>query len=96
MEVNKALVDKIAALSKLKFNEEETLAIQADLDRMIAFVNQLNELDTDHVEPLIYVNDSVNVLREDQVIQTITREEALSNVPVKDSDYIKVPKVLKK
>lgn len=96
MEVNKALVDRIAKLAKLKFNDNETAAIQADLKRMISFVNQLNELNTDHVEPLIYVNESVNVLREDEVVFLLSKEDALSNVPVKDSDYIKVPKMIQK
>jgi len=96
MEVNKQLVDKIATLSKLSFDEESKEAIRQDLERMIGFVDKLNEVNTDGIEPLIYIGDEVNVLREDVVKQTITKEQALSNAPTKDSDYIKVPKVLKK
>lgn len=96
MEVNKQLVDRIANLSKLEFDETTKEAIRQDLERMIGFVDKLNEVNTDNVEPLIYVNDEVNVLRDDVVKQIITKEEALSNAPTKDSDYIKVPKVISK
>jgi aspartyl-tRNA(Asn)/glutamyl-tRNA(Gln) amidotransferase subunit C len=96
MEVNKQLVDKIATLSKLDFDENAKEEIRSDLERMIGFVEKLNEINTDNIEPLIYVNDEVNVLREDEVKQIITKEEALMNAPEKDSDYIKVPKVIKK
>lgn len=96
MEVNKQLVDRIATLSKLEFDEQSKEAIRQDLERMIGFVDKLNEVNTEGIEPLIYVNDEVNILREDEVKQIITKEEALSNAPTKDSDYIKVPKVLKK
>jgi len=96
MEVNKQLVEKVATLSKLEFDEQAKEEIRKDLERMIGFVDKLNEINTDNVEPLIYVTDEVNVLREDEVKQVITKEEALSNAPQKDSDYIKVPKVIKK
>jgi aspartyl-tRNA(Asn)/glutamyl-tRNA(Gln) amidotransferase subunit C len=96
MEVNKQLVDRIATLSKLEFDEQSKEAIRQDLERMIGFVDKLNEVNTEGIDPLIYVNDEVNILREDVVKQIITKEEALSNAPTKDSDYIKVPKVLKK
>lgn len=96
MEVNKQLVDRIATLSKLEFDDTTKEEIRQDLERMIGFVDKLNEVNTDNVEPLIYVNDDVNVLRNDEVKQIITKEEALSNAPTKDSDYIKVPKVISK
>ena len=57
---------------------------------------KLNELNTDNVEPLIYMTDEVNVLREDVVKTDMTQEEALKNAPKKDSDYFKVPKVVEK
>ncbi len=96
MEVNKQLVDRIATLAKLEFDDSSKENIRKDLERMIAFVDKLNEISTDNVEPLIYVTDEVNVLRADEVNQTITKEEALKNAPMKDSDYIKVPKMINK
>jgi aspartyl-tRNA(Asn)/glutamyl-tRNA(Gln) amidotransferase subunit C len=59
-------------------------------------MDKLNELNTDGVEPLIYMNDAVNVLRPDEVIQEMTRAEALQNSPLKNEEYIKVSKVIQK
>lgn len=87
-------VDEVAHLARLEFNEDAKAEVLNDMNRMLAFVDKLNELDTDDVQPLIYMTDEVNVLREDEPKQTITQKEALKNAPKKDSDYFKVPKVI--
>lgn len=95
MEVNKKLIQDIATLARLEFKtEEEQSQIQNDLSKMLEMVEKLNELDLDKVEPLIYITNEENVLRKDEVHQEISKEQALENAPLKDSDYIKVPKVL--
>jgi aspartyl-tRNA(Asn)/glutamyl-tRNA(Gln) amidotransferase subunit C len=94
MRIDKDLVEKIAHLARLQFNDTEKVKIEADLNRILDFMETLNEVDTSMVEPLIYMNDEVNVLRKDEVIQTITHEEGLSNAPKKDTDYFRVPKVI--
>jgi len=96
MEVNDALVDNLAKLSRLQFNEQEKEIIKTDLQRMIEFVDKLKELDTSGVEPLMHMSDSANVLREDKVQGSISREEALKNAPDSDGVFIKVPKVIEK
>jgi aspartyl-tRNA(Asn)/glutamyl-tRNA(Gln) amidotransferase subunit C len=96
MEVTTALVDKLANLAKLEFSHEEKGKIQEDLSKIVAFVDKLSELDTSQVEPLIFMSNEVNVLREDEVHQPITQQEALKNAPKRDSDYFKVPKFLDK
>lgn len=96
MEINEALIDHLAQLSKLSFEGAQKDAIRQDLERMIAFVDKLSELDTTGVEPLIFMSEEVNRLREDIVHQDITHEEALRNAPKKDSDYFRIPKVLDK
>ncbi len=95
MEVNNELIDKLAVLARLEFDDTSREAIKKDLQNILGFVEKINELQLDNVDALIYITDEVNVLRDDEVKQTITHEEAMMNVPVKDSDYIKVPKVLK-
>ena len=95
MEVTDSLIDHLANLAKLEFSEKEKVVIKQDLEKMIDFVDTLKSVDTTGVEPLIYMNKDVNVLRDDMVEQTITKEEALKNAPQKDSDYFKVPTVLK-
>ncbi|HEX7905209.1 MAG TPA: Asp-tRNA(Asn)/Glu-tRNA(Gln) amidotransferase subunit GatC [Chitinophagaceae bacterium] len=96
MEVNDALVDKLARLSRLQFNETEKAEIKNDLQRMIGFVEKLNELDLDGVSPLLHMSEDVNVLREDEVKGSITREDAFKNAPLHDKQFFKVPKVIKK
>ncbi len=87
-------VDEIAHLARLEFNDEAKGEILNDMNRMLAFVDKLNELNTDNVEPLIYMTEERSVLREDEVKVTVTQQEALKNAPKKDSDYFKVPKVI--
>jgi aspartyl-tRNA(Asn)/glutamyl-tRNA(Gln) amidotransferase subunit C len=94
MKIDSKTVDKLADLAKLEFDEEGKKEIAHDLNRIVEFVEKLSELDTSNVEPLIYMSEDANVMRDDIVKQTITQQEALKNVPVKDSDYIKVPKVI--
>lgn len=92
MIVDDKLIVKLAELSKLEFNDGEKVEIKKDLEKILTFMEQLDAIDTQNVEPLIYVNDDVNVVREDIVNHPISKEEALSNAPMHDSDYIKVPK----
>jgi len=96
MEINDALVDKLAALARLQFDPAEKEAIRNDLEKMIRFVDKLNELDTTGVEPLTHMTNNVHVLREDVVEGMCSREEALMNAAVKDDQYFKVPKVISK
>ena len=87
-------VDEVAHLARLEFTNEAKQEIANDLNRMLTFIDKLNELDTEGVEPLIYMTDEVNVLREDIAVDSLTQKEALKNAPRKDSDYFKVPKVI--
>ena len=96
MEVNDAMIDKLAHLARLKFDEAEKQEIKTDLQRMIVFVEKLNELDLDGVEPLLHMSDEVNVLREDEIKGSVNRSEALKNAPSHDEQFFKVPKVIKK
>jgi aspartyl-tRNA(Asn)/glutamyl-tRNA(Gln) amidotransferase subunit C len=92
MDISNELIDKLADLSKLEFNGEEKEKIKADLVQITAFFEELNKVDTEGVEPLIFMSDAVNVLREDVVKAELSHEDALKNAPAKDSDYFRVPK----
>ena len=96
MKIDKKTVDKIAKLSKLEFNEEEGRLILNDMNKMLDFIDQLNELNTEGVEPLVHMNEELNKLRKDINYSNTTQEEALKNSPAKDSTYFKLPKVLDK
>lgn len=96
MEVNRALVNHIAHLSRLHYEEEDKAAIEADLQKMISFVEKLSEIDTSGVEPLQHMGNAINVLREDEIRGSVSRQEALENAPVTDGTFFKVPKVIRK
>ena len=95
MEVNDAMIEKLAHLARLKFNDAEKEEIKHDLQRMISFVEKLNELDLEGVEPLTHMSDEKNVLRNDEIQGSISREEGLKNAPLHDEHFFKVPKVIK-
>ena len=96
MEVNNKLIEDLSRLAKLKFDEKSAEKMKADLDKIISFVDKLSEIDTEGVEPLIYLSEEANVLRTDEIANEVSQENALKNAPQKDSDYFKVPTVLKK
>ncbi len=95
MIVDDVLVDKLANLSKLEFDTDAKKAIKTDLSKILNFMEKLNELNTDGIEPLIYINEEVNIFRVDEINYPVTKEDALKNAPLKDADYIKVPKFVK-
>ena len=96
MEVNDALVDNLANLARLSFSKQEKAEIKGDLQRMIAFVEKLKEVDTSNTEPLLHMSEAMNVYREDTVQGSMNKQEALGNAPAADDNYFKVPKVIKK
>lgn len=95
MKVDVATVRRLAELSKLSFSENEETEMVDGLNEMIAFVDKLKELDTTGVEPLVFMTEETNVLREDAIESPISQAEALKNAPSKDMYYFRVPKVIK-
>jgi aspartyl-tRNA(Asn)/glutamyl-tRNA(Gln) amidotransferase subunit C len=87
-------VDEVAHLARLEFNDSAKGEILNDMNRMLSFVDKLSELNTENIEPLIYMTNENNILREDVPEITLTQKEALKNAPKKDSDYFKAPKVI--
>jgi aspartyl-tRNA(Asn)/glutamyl-tRNA(Gln) amidotransferase subunit C len=96
MEISDELVRHIAHLARLEFEGEELENIKGDMEQIIGFIDKLSELDTKDVEPLIFMSNEVNVLREDRAERVFSRDDALKNAPKKDSDYFRIPKVLDK
>ncbi len=96
MDVNDALIDKLAHLSRLEFAEEEKQEIKNDLEKMIGFIDKLNELDTTGVEPLLHMSENENIFRKDEVTGSISKEDVFKNAPLHDDQFFKVPKVIKK
>ena len=94
MSVTRKDVEHIAELARLKFKDEELENFTFQLNEILAYMEQLNELDTQNVEPLSHPVEGSNVFREDEVKPSIDREEALKNAPSRDDEFFRVPKVI--
>ena len=77
MEITNKLIQDIASLAKLEFDEKSAEKMKRDLNKIIGFVDKLSEIDTEGVEPLIYLSDEVNVLRADKIAHEVSQENAL-------------------
>lgn len=95
MKIDQSLISKLEHLARLELSEAEKEAIRNDLNNILQMVEKMDELNTDEVEPLIYINDQQNVWREDKVEKQVDRKDALRNAPDKDEQFFKVPKVIK-
>lgn len=87
-------VKHVANLARLAITEEEAEKLTKQLDAIITFAEQLNELDTENVEPTYHVLNMKNVLREDVPQQGLPREEVLKNAPQHQDGQFKVPSIL--
>jgi aspartyl-tRNA(Asn)/glutamyl-tRNA(Gln) amidotransferase subunit C len=94
MAVTHEEVIKIANLAGLSFSPEEVDRMTHELNRILEYMDKLNELDTTGVEPLHHVLDMKNVFREDEVQPSFPREQVLSNAPDAVDGYFRVPKVI--
>lgn len=94
MKINRPLLDKIAHLSRLEFDEKDAEKMMTDMSAIVSWVEKLNEVNTAGVEPLTTMSHEVNALREDVVKPHLPHDQALINAPAKDPDYFRVPKVL--
>ena len=84
----------MASLSRLRISDEERPEVLAQLDKFLTYVDNLQQLDTSNVEPTTYALPMKNVFRADEVKPSLERELALSNAPLKEDGYFKVPRVL--
>lgn len=94
MNLDKETLEKIAHLARLHFEEKEEESMLSSMNEILTWVEKLNEIDTSNIEPLTQMSSEVNAFREDRVGTHLSHEDALKNAPKKDSDYIRVPKVL--
>ncbi|MEQ9592687.1 MAG: Asp-tRNA(Asn)/Glu-tRNA(Gln) amidotransferase subunit GatC [Cyclobacteriaceae bacterium] len=94
MKIDKQTLDKIAHLARLEIAEADVPKMLEDMSKMVSFVEKLNEVNTEGVEPLTTMSHEVNVLREDEAKNQLSKEDALKNAPDKNDNFFKVPKVL--
>ena len=94
MKVDEKLVEHLAHLSRLEFDDLSKEKMKSDFEKILDFVAKLEEVNTEGIEPLVYMSSEMNVLREDKVVGELSQKKALKNAPVKDTDYIRISKVI--
>jgi aspartyl-tRNA(Asn)/glutamyl-tRNA(Gln) amidotransferase subunit C len=94
MKADKETLRKIAHLARLEFDPASEEKMLNSLNDILNWVDQLNQVDTTHVEPLTHMSEEVNIMREDEVKPPLPHDRGLFNAPKKDADYFRVPKVI--
>ena len=94
MNITPELIDYLSELSRLRLSEEEKAAMTTELERILAYMDTLNQLDTKDVEPMSHVFPVKNVMRPDTVEPSADRAELLANAPVPDQEAFLVPKTV--
>ncbi len=88
-------VKHIAELSQLKFSEDELINFTREMNNILKYVEKLNEINTENIQPLTHTIEVVNVFRQDEIKQSISKQEAFKNAPDNTEDFFRVPKIIK-
>ncbi len=94
MTVDTQTVKRVAALAKLKIDEDKVAATEAEFNKILQWVDQLKEVDTSNVEALVSVNENFLEMRRDEVTEGNQADAVLANAPQKEYGYFAVPKVI--
>ena len=94
MKISKDDIIKVSELARLEFKGEELEKFTEQLGNILEYIEQLNELNTDNVEPTSHVLDMSTPLREDKVVEWLSTEEVLKNAPESEDDFFVVPQVI--
>jgi len=86
-------VEHVAKLARLELTEAEKEKFTKQLGDVLKYVEQMNEVDTTNVKPMAHAFDIVNVMREDKVVNEVSREALLKNAPEEENGFFKVPKI---
>ena len=94
MAIDLKTVKHISKLSRISVNDEKAKKLEKDLNSIFKWIEKLNELNTDEVEPLTSISETTMRLRKDKITSKNIREDILKNSPKDNKDYIVVPKVV--
>ena len=94
MNIDDQLISRLEQLTRLQLTPEEREQSKKDLSQILDMVEKLQELDLEGVEPLVYINEHTNILRDDRIANQVDREAALRNAPDQDGEHFRVPKVI--
>jgi len=95
MKISPKEFTKIAKLARLEFSETEATSLKGSLDTFVQYLDKLKDLDTQDIEPMMRVDEKVQALREDQVAEGLTSQEALQNAPQASQGHFSIPKVVR-
>ncbi|WP_339909813.1 Asp-tRNA(Asn)/Glu-tRNA(Gln) amidotransferase subunit GatC [Symmachiella dynata] len=93
-ELTRDEIQRVAVLARLKLSDAELDSLTSELAQILGHMDQLNELDTEDVEPMVHAIELKNVFRADEVRESLPRDEALANAPKSDGRYFQVPQIL--
>lgn len=93
MAISKQDVEHVAKLARIKLTENEKSKYTQELSRILAYVDELNEVDTAGIEPMAQISGLKNIGRADEITNPKDRQNLLRNAPAKDKGFIKVKKV---
>jgi len=93
-KIDKALVRKVAKLSRLELTDAEVEEFTRQLGAILEYVEKMNELDTSDVEPMAHCLPISNIFRDDCIKESLGTEKTLGNAPERDGEFFKVPKIL--
>jgi len=94
MKISTKDVKEVAELARLDFKEDEIEKFRSQFENILNFISKLDELDIDDVKPTIHVLDISTPLREDEVKDWISQDQALKNAPQTEDGFFAVPKVI--
>jgi aspartyl-tRNA(Asn)/glutamyl-tRNA(Gln) amidotransferase subunit C len=92
--ISKEQVEHVAWLARIELTEEEKQAFTKQLNEVLDYFKKINEIDTSNIEPTYHVLNLVNVLREDKVEPSLSKEDALRNASQKEDSFIRAPKII--
>jgi aspartyl-tRNA(Asn)/glutamyl-tRNA(Gln) amidotransferase subunit C len=93
-KITRREVEHVARLARLALSEEEKELMTRQLDRILGYVDKLNELDTTQIEPTSHVIPMENVMREDAVRPSLSQDDALANAPDREPPFFRVPRII--
>lgn len=96
MDLDAKAIHKIADLARIHIDEKEVDTLIPEMNKILSFMEKLNELDTDNVKPLVYMNEATNVWRDDVVKQEISTKDGLKNAAKHTDQFFMVPKIIEK
>lgn len=96
MKIDQKIVYKVADLARIEIKDNEVDALTGEMNKILTFMEKLNELDTEHVKPLVYMNEQSNNWREDVAKNEISTTEGLKNSAVHNESFFFVPKIIEK